>query len=233
MLHAEKHKDICVSDCSNCKGPLGEPKKTGETWETNCHICTCSNITNTEECTPKEIKSPPACKDNEILVTYNATGCCQMQYCVEKTCEYGGVKYKVGDEWKDYSKPCNSYVCQKSGITTKTKMCPAQNCPEDQRILDSDKCCYMCNETCYPKKSTVDVTVDNCIGQVEMTSCEGHCESQPQLESVGGIFRMKQTCHCCLETSIQTRNATLNCDLNTPKLYSYKYITGCKCLACT
>ncbi|XP_066543138.1 apomucin-like [Amia ocellicauda] len=177
QLLVEKYKDICVTNCPYCKGPRGEPKQFGETWESKCHICTCSNITQTEECTPKQPQPTPTCKEKEILVTYNSTDCCEIKFCVEKTCEYNETTYKVGDTWKDPSQPCQSYSCAKSGITVERKVCPEVNCAEGQKIWDEAGCCFTCNDMCEPKKSTVKLQDGNCTADVEMTACEGQCES--------------------------------------------------------
>ncbi|XP_029103981.1 mucin-2-like [Scleropages formosus] len=149
-MRAEKYKDICVHQCTTCKGPLGEPKQPGETWESKCNICTCNNITMTEECTPKPKLAPPTCKDNEMLITFNSTDSCPMAICVEKTCEYNGTKYKVGDQWKG-NNPCVSYSCQLDGIQIKERVCPPLTCAQALRKWDDQHCCYICsnlNETC-------------------------------------------------------------------------------------
>uniref|UniRef100_A0A8C8JI93 Uncharacterized protein n=1 Tax=Oncorhynchus tshawytscha TaxID=74940 RepID=A0A8C8JI93_ONCTS len=79
-----KRAGICVNwrqltnwTC-DCKGPLGEHKQLGETWQSNCQVCTCSNQTKTEECQPNPSPPPPPlCSQNSVLVT----GCCGKQTC--------------------------------------------------------------------------------------------------------------------------------------------------------
>ncbi|XP_051784672.1 mucin-19-like [Erpetoichthys calabaricus] len=83
MMRAEIYKDVCVSKCPNCKGPLGEPKMIGEMWESNCHICTCDEVTLTEICTPK-VCPVVNCKEDEISVP-DTCGCCNT--CVPQVCQ--------------------------------------------------------------------------------------------------------------------------------------------------
>ncbi|MBN3289635.1 MUC5B protein, partial [Polypterus senegalus] len=83
MVRAEIYKDVCVSECPYCKGPLGEPKMVGEKWESNCHICTCDEVTLTEICTPK-VCPVVKCKEDEISVP-DTCGCCNT--CVPQVCQ--------------------------------------------------------------------------------------------------------------------------------------------------
>uniref|UniRef100_A0A8C9WCB1 VWFD domain-containing protein n=1 Tax=Scleropages formosus TaxID=113540 RepID=A0A8C9WCB1_SCLFO len=97
----------------------------GETWESKCNICTCNNITMTEECTPKPKLAPPTCKDNEMLITFNSTDSCPMAICVT----YESVSFQVGDQWKG-NNPCVSYSCQLDGIQIKERVCPPLTCAQ-------------------------------------------------------------------------------------------------------
>ncbi|MFT7799692.1 mucin-2-like [Arapaima gigas] len=136
---------------SNCKGPDDVLKQPGETWESGCYICTCNNITITVECKPKPPPTPPTCKDDEMLVTFNSTDCCYMATCVKRTCEFNGTNYEVGNNWIDSENPCVSYSCEKSGTRIKEKVCPDQQCSEELRVWDEQGCCYTCkpgNQTC-------------------------------------------------------------------------------------
>ncbi|XP_073693930.1 uncharacterized protein [Garra rufa] len=77
QILAEEHKQICVPECTPCKGPLGEPMPVGAVWESNCHICTCNNQTRTEECIPKPQELTRVCSAYSILVS----DCCDNQIC--------------------------------------------------------------------------------------------------------------------------------------------------------
>ncbi|XP_030575850.1 mucin-5B-like [Archocentrus centrarchus] len=79
LFRAGPHSDICVSDCSYCKGPNGEPKFPGEVWQSNCNLCKCNNQTRTEECFPKPTGPAPLCGPTEALVT---ASCCGDLMCV-------------------------------------------------------------------------------------------------------------------------------------------------------
>ncbi|XP_038143124.1 submaxillary mucin-like protein [Cyprinodon tularosa] len=127
LFRAGSHSNVCVKQCPYCKGPLGEPKFAGEVWESNCHICTCNNQTFTEQCVRKPVLETPVCSPNETLVN---TTCCGDQICVEKTCNYNGTTYSLGDTWKDMSDPCLSFVCTGKGIKSETRACPTEDCPE-------------------------------------------------------------------------------------------------------
>ncbi|XP_066579667.1 integumentary mucin B.1-like [Amia ocellicauda] len=166
-------------------------------------------------------------------MTYNATDCCDMKICVEKTCEYNNRIYKVGDEWKDPSNTCSYYKCEKSGITIKEKVCQVPDCDEKLRIWDEDHCCYTCNRTCQPVETTQPVIRDNCNGNLTITQCQGYCEFQSMMMYSAGVYEMDSKCKCCQEEDFEIRNATLTCPGNTFKAVSYKYITSCSCEICT
>ncbi|KAF5906802.1 mucin-2-like isoform X1, partial [Clarias magur] len=126
QLLAESHKKICVSECTNCKGPLGEPMSAGAIWESNCHICTCNNQTLTEECWPKPSAPTPTCGSGSTIIS----DCCNNQICVEKTCEYKEKIYKVGETWRDPKSPCVTFRCTTEGTEIEKTVCPQQLCPE-------------------------------------------------------------------------------------------------------
>ncbi|GAA6097174.1 mucin-2-like [Tachysurus ichikawai] len=171
QLLAERHKTVCVSECTNCKGPLGEPMLVGETWESNCHMCTCNNQTLTEECWPKPTLPSPICSPGFALIS----DCCDNQICVEKTCEYSGTIYKVGETWRDPKTPCLSYRCTSAATEIEQTVCPQQFCPEELRVWDENHCCYSCNTTCGVKLSRM--TFENCTQEVMLPTCEGNCAS--------------------------------------------------------
>ncbi|XP_056311152.1 mucin-2-like [Danio aesculapii] len=143
QMLAEEHKQVCVSQCTNCKGPLGEPMPVGAVWESNCHICTCNNQTRTEECRPKPPGPTPVCGTYSSLTS----DCCGNQICVEKSCEYNGQTYKVGDRWTDPSHPCESFSCSQTGTEVEKTVCPVQTCAEELRVWDEHHCCYTCRLT--------------------------------------------------------------------------------------
>ncbi|KAI1888567.1 hypothetical protein AGOR_G00186500 [Albula goreensis] len=236
-LRAGRYKDLCVSECTDCKGPHGEPKKIGETWEADCYICTCDSITRTEKCVPKPSPAPPTCKDNEMLVTFNGTDCCNMAVCVERTCEHNGETHKVGDRWRDPSLPCESYSCEKSGTKVERKVCAEQQCSEELRVWDEDRCCYSCNtgntgeQTCAPRMSRVNITVDGCKAEVEVPVCEGQCESHSRW-NIAEVLSMEKECQCCQQRATKEQDITLKCEGGGSKSHRYKHITECECKVC-
>ncbi|XP_050933829.1 LOW QUALITY PROTEIN: mucin-19-like [Lates calcarifer] len=229
QFRAGNHSNDCVFDCPYCKGPLGEPKLPGEVWESHCELCTCNNQTRTEECSPKPVQPAPLCGPNAVLVN---TSCCGDQACVEKTCSYNDETYKVGDTWKDAAHPCMSLSCSREGVQTETRVCPTENCPEEDRIWDNQHCCFTCNQSCAPKLSNFSITVDNCTTVIEMPACQGQCASQSRV-LVFADLQVEQESRCCQKQHTERRSVTLQCTDLTTRHYTYKHITSCECRTCS
>ncbi|XP_064198109.1 mucin-2-like [Anguilla rostrata] len=221
----------CVSDCTDCVGPHGEPKEPGDVWEANCYLCTCDKITLTQRCEPKTRSSLPTCQDNETLVRFNSTGCCNMAVCVEKTCEHRGHTYKIGERWSDSAQPCVLYSCEISGITIENKLCAEEQCLEGSRVCDKQKGCYTCKNTCSPRMSRVNVTIDGkCTDEVELPVCEGQCTSHSRWND--SELRMEKECQCCQEKTSQKKSITLKCKGGSKNTFTYKHIVDCECQLC-
>ncbi|XP_065807716.1 mucin-6-like [Labrus bergylta] len=228
LIRMGNHSNICVSECPYCKGPLGEPKLPGEVWQSGCHLCTCNNQTRTEDCFRKPLQQPPTCGPDAELFN---TSCCGEPTCVEKTCIYNGKTYKVGDRWNETTNPCMSFTCHKSGIQTETKVCPINNCQEEDRIWDDQHCCFTCNQSCSPKLTSINITIDNCTTIMQMSVCQGQCVSQPRVV-LHGDLQVEQEYKCCQERSSERRSVTLQCLDLSARSYTYKHITSCECRAC-
>eukprot|EP00063_Salmo_salar_P033377 XP_014008212.1 PREDICTED: submaxillary mucin-like protein [Salmo salar] len=229
QFRAEEHKKICVSECPYCKGPLGEHKQLGETWQSNCQVCTCSNQTKTEECQPKPPSPPPLCSQNSVLVT----GCCGKQTCVEKTCNYDGRTYKVGDRWTDLALPCESYSCTREGTQTVRRVCPHQNCSEEDRVWDEQHCCYTCNQTCATRVSSVNITVDNCTATLQLPMCQGQCGTETRWVVARSILHLEQKCECCRVRSYERKSVNLTCNGGSVMPHLYAHVTSCECHNCS
>ncbi|XP_045928607.1 mucin-2-like [Micropterus dolomieu] len=225
---AGPYSNICVSDCPYCKGPLGEPRLPGEVWQSGCNLCTCNNQTRTEECLPKPPEPAPVCSPDAVLVN---TSCCGDQTCVEKTCRYHEKTYKVGDRWKDAAHSCISFSCSKEGIKTETRVCPTENCQEEDRIWDDEHCCFTCIQSCAPKVTSINVTVDNCTTIMQMPACQGQCMSEPRVVLQGDL-QVQQKHRCCRERSSERRSVTLQCFDLTTRFFSYRHVTSCECRGC-
>ncbi|XP_049892825.1 mucin-19-like [Epinephelus moara] len=225
QYRAGNHSHICVSDCSYCKGPRGEPRLPGEVWQSGCDLCTCHSQTRTEVCVPKPPNPAPLCGPSAVLVN---TSCCGDQMCVEKTCSYHNKTYRVGDRWKDAAHPCMTYTCSKEGIQTETRVCPTQDCPEEDRIWDDQHCCFSCNQSCAPRITGIKFTIENCTTVMQMPVCEGQCVSQPRVV-LHGDLQVEQKSRCCVEQSSERRPVTLRCFDLTTRHYFYKHITSCHC----
>lgn len=228
QLKAGRHSDTCVKNCLFCKGPLGEPKAPGEVWQSNCNLCRCDNQTLTEECTQMHPGIPPVCGPKEVLV--NLT-CCGKLACVEKNCSYSGKLYKLGDQWSDPAEPCVSFICSPEGIQNETRVCPPQNCPEEDRIWDDRHCCFTCALSCAPMMASLNATVGQCFSVLQIPVCEGHCKSQHRLVDYGDL-QVEQSSRCCLEKRSELRPVTLQCSNHSNRTYTYRHITSCECTAC-
>ncbi|XP_054862830.1 mucin-19-like isoform X1 [Amphiprion ocellaris] len=225
LLRPGNHSNMCVSECPCCKGPVGEPKWPGDVWQSGCNLCTCNNRTRREECYFK----PPKlrCGPSDVLIN---TSCCGDQMCVETICKYSGKTYKVGDRWKDAAHPCMSFSCSKEGVEMETKVCPRENCSEEDRIWDNQRCCFTCNQSCSPKVSNFSVTIENCTAVVQIPVCRGQCESKSRLV-LHGDLQVQQEDRCCQENSSERRSVTLHCSDQTTRQHTYRHITGCECRA--
>ncbi|XP_060886380.1 mucin-19-like [Labrus mixtus] len=228
LIRMGNHSNVCVSECPYCKGPLGEPKLPGEVWQSGCHLCTCNIQTRTEDCFRKPLQQPPTCGPDAELFN---TSCCGEPTCVEKTCIYNGKTYKVGDRWNETTNPCMSFTCHKGGIQTETKVCPINNCQEEDQIWDDQHCCFTCNQSCSPKLTSINITIDNCTTIMQMSVCQGQCVSQPRVV-LHGDLQVEQEYKCCQERSSERRSVTLQCLDLSARSYTYKHITSCECRAC-
>lgn len=227
LTRAGNHSNTCVSVCSFCKGPSGEPKLPGEVWQSNCKVCRCNNQTMTEECFQKPAEPAPLCSPSEVLVN---SSCCGDPICVDKTCSYNEKTYKVGDQWTDPTRPCVSFSCSKEGIQIETKVCSNESCPEEDRIWDDQHCCYTCNQRCAARMSSLNITIENCTAVIEMPVCQGTCDSQPRVELHGDL--LEQHCTCCLDWSSERRPVTLHCSDLSTRQYYYKHVSSCVCRFC-
>ncbi|XP_062866095.1 uncharacterized protein LOC134328769 [Trichomycterus rosablanca] len=222
---AGKHKQICVSECTNCKGPLGEPMPIGATWESNCHTCTCNNQTRTEECQPKPTPPTPTCRPGFTITT----DCCDNPTCVEKTCEYNGTIYKVGESWKDHTDPCVTFSCTSEGTEMQKSVCPEQNCSEEFRVWDKNHCCYTCEVSCQVRLTRMKVALDNCTKEVDLPRCGGYCDSKSLWVRSGEVLQLEQDQLCCQMGNYEMKEISLECSGAPPTKYSYKHITNCDC----
>ncbi|XP_073669781.1 uncharacterized protein [Paramisgurnus dabryanus] len=225
QMLAEEHKQICVSECTKCKGPLGEPMPVGSVWESNCHICTCNNQTKTEECHPKPPTASPICSAYSILVS----DCCNNQICVESSCEYNGNTYKVGDRWTDPLHPCESFSCSQTGTEIERTVCPQQTCAEDLRIWDEHHCCYSCNTTCAVRLTRINLTFAGCSQEAELPSCEGQCETQNRWVQSNTTLQLEQGHQSCKESTYEMREIMVTCNKSTPAHFTYKHVMSCEC----
>nr|XP_043877711.1 mucin-2-like isoform X2 [Solea senegalensis] len=230
QFRAGNHSNTCVFECSYCKGPLGEPRMPGEVWQSSCLLCTCNNLTRTEECFPRPSEPAPLCGPNYVLKN---TTCCGDQICVERTCSYKDKLYKFGDTWKDPSHPCMSFSCSNEGVQTETVACSQETCPEEDKVWDNQHCCFTCKQSCAPKVSSFNISIDNCTTTIEMPVCQGQCVSQPRVVVMHGDLQVEPRSRCCEEQGSERRTVTLQCSDLTTRHLAYWHITSCECRICS
>ncbi|RVE58097.1 hypothetical protein OJAV_G00205940 [Oryzias javanicus] len=161
--------------------------------------------------------------------------CCYI--CVERTCTYQGKTYKVGDQWKDSNYPCMSLSCTLEGVKTNKTVCPVQNCLDEDKVWDDQKCCFTCTSRksqCSPKMTNITTTVDSCTAVIEVPVCKGQCYSQPSTNSTmkSGILEVHQVCKCCETLDSEKRTMELSCQDNSKKTINYEYVKTCDCKIC-
>ncbi|KAM6925967.1 mucin-5B-like [Lycodopsis pacificus] len=114
--------DLCVSSC--CTGPDGQPKQTGETWQTDCKQCTCDEDTQSVQCKPLTCppEEPPitCTKEGEVLVK-RKVDCCDRHTCEcdRDLCLLQEEKCKLGFELKVQMSSdtcCPSHSCVPKGV---------------------------------------------------------------------------------------------------------------------
>ncbi|XP_058511685.1 mucin-19-like [Ochotona princeps] len=212
-----------------CHGPLGEEKSPGDVWVSSCHTCTCTED-NVVTCQPQECPSPPTCPSGEKLVQFQSNDtCCTIGYCEPRTCLFNDTNYEIGDSFGDPNNPCISYTCGLTGLVPVVQDCPRQTwCAEEDRIYDSNNCCYKCKNSC--KSSPVNVTVryNGCKNKVEMARCVGTCKQTVRYNY--DVFQLESSCLCCKENSYEFREITLACPDGSTIPYTYRHVTTCSCL---
>ncbi|XP_021107217.1 submaxillary mucin-like protein [Heterocephalus glaber] len=211
-----------------CHGPLGEEKSPGDTWTSNCYQCICTDA-KAVDCQPKECPSPPTCKTGEKLVLFKSNGtCCDIGLCEPRTCLYNNTDYEIGASFDDPSNPCVSYSCSSAGLAAVVQNCPKQTwCAEKERIYDSNKCCYKCNNNCRASPVNVTVNYNNCKKKVVMARCVGECKKTVQYNY--DLFQLENSCLCCREENYEYRDITLDCPDGSTLSYRYRHTTTCSC----
>ncbi|XP_029403734.1 mucin-19-like [Mus pahari] len=212
-----------------CNGPLGEEKSPGDVWISNCHQCTCTEAQEVD-CKPKECPSPPTCKDGEKLMTFKSNdSCCEIGHCEPRTCLFNNTDYAIGSSFDDPSNPCLSYTCSATGLVAVVQDCPKQTwCAEEERIYDSNKCCYKCKNDCRTTPVNVTIKYKGCRKRVEMARCIGECKRTVKYNYE--TFQLENSCFCCREENYEFRDIVLDCSDGKTMPYRYRHTTTCSCL---
>nr|XP_051706920.1 apomucin [Oryctolagus cuniculus] len=212
-----------------CRGPLGEEKSPGDVWISNCHKCTCTDA-SAVDCQPQECPSAPTCQSGEKLVQFQSNDtCCTIGYCEPRTCLFNNTDYKIGASFADPSNPCVSYACSLTGFVAVVQDCPRQSwCAEEDRIYDSNNCCYKCKSSCVTSLVNVTVRYNGCKSKVQMARCVGECKKTVRYNY--DIFQLESSCLCCREDDYEFRDIALTCPDGSTISYTYRHVTTCSCL---
>ncbi|XP_075328708.1 uncharacterized protein LOC142385910 [Odontesthes bonariensis] len=191
----------------------------------NCEFDSCRSLNSS--CSSLE-QAAGQCKGKGFCIDWRGL---TNGSCAEPTCSYHGETYQVGDGWKDPAQPCMSFNCTEEGIQTETRVCPTESCFEEDRVWDEQHCCFTCNQSCAPKVSRMNITIDGCSTVIRAPVCRGQCASQPRA-MIRGELHVEQQCSCCQDRSSEKRFMDVKCFGVPTRRYTYKHVTSCECTAC-
>ncbi|KAJ1178579.1 hypothetical protein NDU88_003824 [Pleurodeles waltl] len=134
-------------ECESCTGPDGTAKMPGETWTSNCHLCSCDKETVTVKCAPVSCPLPTV-----------------------PTCEKEG--YELVESPMPDNPCCSSMICR---CNFRHCRLTTENCLMGYRLmmsLHADDCCptvtcepqHIClvNETVYQPGRSIPMPADSC-----------------------------------------------------------------------
>lgn len=154
--------------------------------------------------------------------------CCEIGHCEPRTCLFNNTDYAIGSSFDDPSNPCLSYTCNPTGLVAVVQDCPKQTwCAEEERIYDSNKCCYKCKNDCRTTPVNVTVKYNGCRKRVEMARCIGECKRSVKYNYE--TFQLENSCSCCREENYEFRDIALECSDGSTIPYRYRHTTTCSC----
>ncbi|KAM7366977.1 hypothetical protein PAMP_014907 [Pampus punctatissimus] len=103
---------------------------------------------------------------------------------------------------------------------------------QKNQIWDDQQHRFTCDQSCVPKMSSINITIDNCTTVMQMPVCEGQCVS-PSGVVLNGVLQVEPKCSSCQERSSENRSVSLQCSDLPTRQYTYKHITSCECRVCT
>uniref|UniRef100_A0A4W6E088 VWFD domain-containing protein n=1 Tax=Lates calcarifer TaxID=8187 RepID=A0A4W6E088_LATCA len=76
--------NICVASC--CTGPDGQPKQSGETWQSGCQQCNCDE--DGVQCEPRTCptQKPVTCTEEGEVLVNRTVDCCETLTCDSTFC---------------------------------------------------------------------------------------------------------------------------------------------------
>ncbi|XP_069079243.1 mucin-5AC-like [Pleurodeles waltl] len=165
-------------------------------------------------------------------------GTCVQVACTMTTKDNMTKVIKPGESWTSEDNKCASYECEdrngRYDLIRKMKSCPAFNeakCVPGSIRMTPDGCCKICEvETnCKLRKTSTTLRMSSCqsIEPVELTYCEGTCNTSSMYSAEANT--MKHKCSCCQEVQTSTRQVVLTCLDGTSKTQSYLYVDECGC----
>ncbi|XP_069713222.1 mucin-5AC [Phaenicophaeus curvirostris] len=210
-----------------------------------CEECTCSvsSYSNPHHTT---VKCKPVICDTHCPEGYKYTkqpgqccGTCKAMACIVTVGDNITRVLEVGEFWNPSGDNCTTYRCEKYDNqfipVISQRSCPPfypEDCdPEDIKLSD-DGCCKECPaipKNCRKHTNKTVITHNGCVSPapVEMTYCEGNCDTFSRYSSEANT--MQRRCSCCKETKTSLRKVTLACSDGTHLDYSYIYVEKCTC----
>ncbi|XP_062418976.1 mucin-5AC-like [Pungitius pungitius] len=185
------NSDLCVSSC--CTGPDGQPKKLGETWQSDCKQCTCDKNSLNVQCEPVTCptQKPLTCTEEGEVLVKRKVDCCDRLTCEcdRNRCSLPKQKCQLGFELEIHMSNdtcCPSYSCvpkgvcvfneteYKPGMDFSKSPCESCSCTKtlDPRSqLNAIEChVKQCDPHC-PEGHVYEDQPGQCCGRCEPTGC--------------------------------------------------------------
>lgn len=99
---------------------------------------------------------------------------------------------------------------------------------QEDRIYESNKCCYKCKRNCRTTPVNVTIKYNDCRKRIEMARCVGDCKRTVKYNYE--TFQLENSCSCCREEEYEFREIALDCSNGSTIPYRYRHTTTCSCL---